>query len=181
MSMAALLSATASQLQTVLKLGIEECDVTEGGQPPASAGERFVAVSEGEWQSNSYESLDEYYGVTVTVSVRTERVPWDRRGQLMTTLDDKAGIMRLGEAVRAAVHSNYDLMNAANTLLGPDVNGFIEPLRLGGPGRLRPVQASWFQADAPTDGGTDACGLVLMIPFRQARRIQGIENQLLEF
>lgn len=180
MSMAALIQATVTHLRATLSLPAEQCDAAPGGRPPAMAGERFVAVSEGEWQSNSYESLDEYYGVEVTISARTEVFPWDRRGELLTSLAAKSGVPRLGEWVRAAVHSNYDLMNAANSLIGSNANGFMEPLRLSGPGRLRPVQPDWFQAETKS-ASPEGVGIVLVVPFQRARRIQGIENQLLEF
>lgn len=181
MSATALLLATRNHLRSSMSLPASECDVTEGGMPTPSAGERFVAVSEGEWRSNSFESLDEYFGVNVTVTVRTERLPWDRLGPgVVAELANRKGLVRLGEWVRAAVHSSYEILNAANDILGDEVNGFVEPLRLAGPGRIRAVGPDWFKAQADSDSPSVA-GVVLVVPFQRARRVQVIDNQATEF
>jgi hypothetical protein len=180
-SMAALLLATRDQLRSRIGLRPAECDVTEGGRPIASAGERFVAVSEGGWSSNSDESLDESFGVAVTVTVKCGRIPDDRLGPgLIAEMAAGKGLLRLAEWVRACVHSNYDILNAANALIGTGANGFVEPLRLAGPGRLRAVGPAWFSAAADADSDAPD-GLVLELRFHRARRVQGVENLLVEF
>ncbi len=178
MSMRALLMAVRDNLKTAPTTGLgytdANCAVTLDGQPFEMADEFFVAVSPDSWTNQYDEGLEEEFGVSITVSVRVPRVPADRIGKILMADGDGVykSITQLVETIRAHIHSNYVIMNAANTILTGAVNGFHRPLFLRDGGRPMKKPGSWFGS-----GNKDQfAGLAQTIRFGGATRTQTIES-----
>ncbi|WP_020474923.1 hypothetical protein [Zavarzinella formosa] len=165
-----LILATVEHLRSAagLSLSADVCDEQPDGQPPPNAGQVYYAVHEGAWTNTADESLDEYCGVCVTITLRAGYAPRDRIA--LALLRD---LRARRAAVRAAIHDNYDLMNLANTKLGPAVNGFVEPLRFRDAGRPQTKGPDWFYAEA---AGHPVAGVTVTLVFEKARRVQTLES-----
>lgn len=172
MSQAALITATVAFLRERLGLDADTCAESDEGKPLPMSGEVFYGVHDGPWTADNFECLREYFGVSVTVTVRAGQVPFDRTGPELLS-KAKAGITDRCLEVRAAMHSNYaDVMNKANVALGTLVNGFVEPLRFLDGGRRARRGPDWFAAT-----GQKAAGYSQTLTFGKAMRVQTIESQ----
>lgn len=183
MSRRSLMLATRDLIRSGLNYADRECDVTFDGQPPPRAGKVFVAIHRGGRRSTARDSIDELYELIVTITLRVNE-PYDRLG---TDLLEKAaqGMDDRGDALRAFLHMNYDVMNRANTLLitaanitkppqgSPNVYGFSEPLGFVSDDIPRLVAGNWFHAASEAV----EVGIVQNLTFGGARRLQPIEIQ----
>ena len=175
MSQEALNNAVKDRLQAHFDWDDTKCDVMEDGRPKPAAGELFVAISESPGQSLADDSLDEYYGVLVTVTQRVGFEPFDRLGPNVVN-QAKNGLLALGAAIKVVIHSDYVVMNKANdyieqTIVGnATVYGFSEPLRFKGPPKVEEKSGAWFHADPQSV----EVGLALSLNFARARRLQSI-------
>lgn len=173
MSMRALALGTRDYLRSVLSLDSTNSEVCIDGQPPAFAGEWFYAVHPGGWrhQSSGDDHPDEVYSLSVTLTTRGGRAPFDRWWTEILALAD-TGLLARAEAVRAKLHLNYSAMAEWNTNIageGVTVAGFVEPLRFESctaPQRRGP---SWFHGKGARDSGFS-----LTLSFGGARRIQDV-------
>lgn len=178
MSMPALLDATAAHIRAECGYDSKMCDVQPDGRPEPASGQVFVAVHDGEWTHGPVEeALDEYFGVRVTVSLRIAYVPQDRQGQ-ESVRKARTGIYARAEAIRAAVHMSYGLMDAANAIIGAAANGFVEPLRFVSSSGVRLESSSWWDAHEDDEPGDRSAGLVLELAFGRARRVQRFDGPM---
>lgn len=164
--------------QTVGRL----CGVHDGARPPNNAGQFYFAIDWAGGRGNDPDPQrhDVYHAVLVTLTARLNYAPRDRRGAVMTNLND---VYDLADLVTGpnVVHGNWDLIRYANELivgtqawadLDPGnrtatVNGFTEPLVLAGSyGPARPAQTGWLGLETPKDV------YVIEMRFERARRIQ---------
>ena len=164
MSMDLLLDAARDHVRSSLSLAPAECDRCPDGQPNPGSGERFVAISPGDIENSQINCLDERYSFDITVTVRTDAPPRDRKA------DGKVWV--LAEQVRAKVHMSYDL-TARVTQANADVK-FVEPPVFLGATYLGPQGPSWFWAEGQQD---DASGIAVRLRFGRARRVQYIDDQ----
>lgn len=178
MSMEALLFAVRNQLRAKLNYSPQVCEIMPDGKPSPGAGEKFVAVYFGyENDAGSHgESLDQYFGVNVTLSVRIAKAPIDRVGPDIIAV---AGTGLLAEArrIQAIIHMDpdgYAIVKAANVLIGPNFNGFIEPLQWTSTNYLGVQGAAWYRSKKGT-----ASGVAVTLAFGKARRVEKIGNQQL--
>lgn len=182
MSMRALLTAVRNRLRAAITdvppgLGYEtrQCEVGWDGQPPPMAGQVFVAVHPGSITSQSDQAMDEYYDLTVTLSMRLGQFPVDRWGERSLILSD-TGLYARAEAIRALLHMNYPVQDAANAIIGAQDNGFVETIRYLGMGALREQGPDWWWAESEQQ--TEApVGLSVEIRLGKARRVQVVEEQ----
>lgn len=173
MSYRALLLAVRDELRDRLELKPIECEITIDGQPIPSCGERFIAVSQADWSTQQTESLDEDYAIDVTVSMRLPRVPVDKEYKLI--VQAITGFADLASAVRAALHGDirgWAVVNRANATIGPNANGFCEPLRFRGGSRPQVRGGSWFWAKREP-----RAGVAQVLHFREARLVQDMTTQ----
>lgn len=173
MSLSALLQATRDHLRSKLDIAPKECDCQPDGQPQPMFGSRYIAVHPTAWTPGDTQidhGLDELFGVTCTITIRTPPVARDRlMGEKF--LKSLTGIEAAARAVAVAVHQNYDLMNDANAKIGGD-HKLIQPLFWDGtqvPSRME--TGSWVWSDNATEMDLIAA-LVLPVRFSNARRIQ---------
>jgi len=174
MSMNAIILGSVDFLRSSngLNLDTKECDEQPDGQPPPMAGQRYFAISEGDWSNSATESLDETYGVEVTITLRAGVVPVDRINVAL-----KQQLRIVAAQVRAKIHMNYNLMAAANAKLNASVeNVFVEPLRFRSAGKIQIREADWFWAHV-TDDTKAPSGVSITLVFGGARRVQTIESQ----
>lgn len=161
MSLDLLLDATRDHLRAALGLSAGECDVTPDGRPHPDAGQRFFAIHGGTASNSSNECLDERFGLTVTVTVRTGDRPADR------TRD--GGAKALAKKVKDAIHGSYDLLALAEAA---DENAgvqYVEPLRYESTGELDVKGPDWFWAEGDDEGAIT--GLAVAVKFGRGRRI----------
>lgn len=176
MSQRALLIAVRDHLKDeVVGLGLAgtQCEVQFDGQPPPMCGELFVAVHASDWSCSENESLEEVYGVNVTVTIRVAKVPLDRMGPNALVGPAGKSLDDWLEKIRVSLHSNYDVMSRANTAITTAANGFVEPLRFRGAGRPEPKAPDWFSSE---DSASVAVGLAQTLRFGDAKRVQTIES-----
>lgn len=187
MSMDALLWAVKARLQAALGLDDNSCDVTPDGQPPPFDGEWFFAVHAGGSRNASPQAhrVEEYFGLSVTVTRRSSYAPSDRHGPEVIA-KRKEGLLARARKAAAAVHGSYTVLNAANGLIDEDQgaaqDGFVEPLLLSGISRPGAQTAHWFWAEGGgghanqfTSGGGgygETAGWSVEVSFRDAMREQ---------
>ncbi|HEY1377295.1 MAG TPA: hypothetical protein VGF55_10900 [Gemmataceae bacterium] len=175
MSLLALLLAARDTLRSALVLTPAECEVTVGLKPPTGCGQSYLAVHPGGgWSNSANEALDERLGFRVTATLRIADAPYDRSGPSRLAAARQGLLARCGQVV-AALHSSYDLLNAANAMIGASFNGFVEPPRFrdAGTGEPREVGPDWFGGQPAADR---TAGLALTLTFRDARRVQAIPD-----
>lgn len=161
-----LLDAVRDTLRSALPLTARECDVCPDGQPNPDCGQRFVSVHSGSVQNTQTHCLDERYGFTVTVTVRTAAGPYDRKRD--------GGAWNLALRCRAALHMSYAAMALATaadaTFVATEPPVFLSGKYLGAKG------PDWFWADARGDG-RDPTGIAVELSFGKVRRITYIGEE----
>lgn len=169
MSLEAILIGTERHLQTVaLGWQSNEVGLMPTGQPPPSAGQRFLAVYPVSWTNlavSPIEGFEEVYGIGVCVTYRFGYAPGDRRGRELVVA--KSGLLRVGRLVMYAVHGNYVLMNLANAEIPATENNIGEPLAFKG-GTFSEKGPDWFEASA----GKEQAGYVMDLRFEGGKRLQ---------
>lgn len=171
-----LILATIEHLRSPLGLSLSasDCDEQPDGFPPPNAGQIYYAVDEYGWTNTADESLDEYCGVSVTITLRAGFAPKDRHAMAL-----RRDLRRRRADVRRVIHNNYDLMNLANRKLEEHfkhpVNGFVEPLRFRSAGKPEIRGPEWFSAEANPNASA-ICGVSCTLLFERARRVQVIDE-----
>lgn len=172
MSMPDLLNAVRDRIRSVLSYTNFECDVQPDGAPDPVSGQVYVSVHAGAIRNDDMESMDEYYEVLVTLTMKVGYLPVDAFGPQVIT-KATTGLYARAAAIRKTCHMDYTAMTAANTALGGSVNGFVEPLSYRGMGRPEVKGPAWFSAEDEND---PPAGLALEIRFDGARRKQTLES-----
>lgn len=173
----AYLQAVRDAIRTKYDLDVMHCEVTADGKAHPDAGEWYYAVWPGDLANSAQNCLDEQVSVNVTVTMRTGFTPPDRVG--VSAIVPAGGLIRRVKELRAFLHMNYDVLDAANVYLnaaaGAETAGFKVPLMFQNARYLGPKGPDWFWAD-PT--GEDAItGLAVQITLGRARRVQYIESE----
>lgn len=173
MSLSALLTAVRDHLRSELDIAEAECDCQLDGQPQPVFGSRYIAVHPTSWTPGDTRidhGLDELFGVTCTITSRVSATPRDRlMGNVF--LKELEGTEALARAVAAAVHQDYDLMNAANAKIGGG-DKLMQPLFWDGtqvPPRMETGSWVWSTNAAEMDL---IAAMVLPVRFSNARRMQ---------
>jgi hypothetical protein len=178
-------SSWAPRVPTVIPASLVNSfiDAMFDGQPPPGfggpPGSAFVAVHKGPRSNDCQNSLDERYGVKVTLTMRYSG-PFDRTGQ--TALDALGnGLEDIADNLRAFVHMNYlQIFAAANTYIQlaattaglSSVYGFCEPLMFQGDDEPSFKGSEWFHG-AP---GASECGVAMTLRFGNMRLLQPLAN-----
>ena len=170
--MPALVSAVVTQLKSALTLTDSTIISSFDGQPPPFSGQIFYVVHPGAVSGGSDLRLEESYGVDVTITQRIPYVPFDRIDDVF--YHQSTGIYAKADAVKAALHMSYTVMNAANVIIGNSVNGFEEPLKYQSISSPVVRGADWFFADGEANPPS---GVSLVVSFGGASRMQSIESQ----
>lgn len=183
MSQRALLLAVRDVLRQAAPSGLAlanaECEVMFDGQPPPACGERFVAVHPGRWSGEDIEGLSEVYDVSLTFTIRAAKVPRDRLGINLLVGPTGKSLDELLEAARALLHLDSwadQVITKANTTIGVNANGFVEPPRFRDGGQPEPKGPEWFCAESG-HGGDTPMAIVQTITLGGAKRVQRIESE----
>jgi len=171
LSLRCYLQAVRDAIRQEYDLDGNGCEVQPDGRPVPIAGQEFWAVHPGGAGNAGRSYLDERVDLLVTLTVRTGVPPQDRIG--VNVMLDENGALAKAEKLRAFLHSNYDVMAAANDLIGAAAAGFAEPLMFKRLTYLGPKGPDWFFADGTDDSTT---GVAFELAFGDARRVQGIET-----
>ncbi len=175
-----ILMATQQALHTAEQgYSLENCRVMADGYPPAGCGNLFVAIHQGVISSRMDNALDEYFNVTLTLTMRVS-VPVDRVGDslLAQRLAKNTGFNRKMNFLATFLHMNWEVIGIANNILvelfpqADIIHGFAEPLRYKNSEMPGFVGGEWF-ASAPE---AEDVGLKAEIRFEDARRLQAIEE-----
>lgn len=177
MSESVLLEAVRDQLRERCGYQEHQCDVELDEVTPAAVGDFYVAVMPGGFQPGERHNTgggcirDYVYSVAVSVMVRANRLPRDRKRKLF--LDNLDGIEMHERKIREALDWSEEVRARANKLLKCEVDGFIQPLRLASlEPRPRPVGSDVFGAR----GNDVQAGLARTTTFGGARLIQTVER-----
>lgn len=175
MSMEALLFAVRDRLRFKLEYAPEQCEIMADGRPVPGCGEKFIAVWPGYQRDNGSngQSLDQLFGVNVTVTVRMMRVAPDKIGPLILA-QANTGAYAETRRIQAVLHMDpdtYAVVHAANAIIGPNFNGFIEPLQWQETRYEGVKGAQWFRSRKEKQAG-----LALTLVFGRANRVEKIEN-----
>ncbi len=178
MSMNAIIAGVVKHLRSKSGLGLDDrmCDEQLDGQPPPNAGQLYYGVHSGSWNGSSQESgetLDEYYGVNVTITLRIGNVPTDRRG--VVAIRD---LRKKAAECRAMLHMSYATINYANAHeeITSANNGFIEPLVFQNALNEQFRGPDWFWAEG-MDNAEANVGVSITLSFGNARRVQVVAEQ----
>lgn len=177
MSAEAAASALRTHLRSSLALDASECDIEESGQPPATCGNRYVAIriSPVFPRDQPENAFAEVYLATITVTVRAGAVPADYHGtELLHT--GKPALFQLCRQIATEIHNNrYDIMGLMNELLDVNSQPFIEPLDWEGSSQdPEPVGPEWFGSSTEDESFTDRnpAGYKIDLRFGGLYRIQ---------
>ena len=154
---------------------IEQIEVGFDGRPLPAQAEVSVMIWPASWSNNYDEGIEEVIAVNITVSFKGGKTPTDRWGTELVT-KTLAGLEFVVEKIRARVHSNYSIMNTANTTINTELgmsNGFYRPLFLRDGGMPQQKGGSWWSASGKEQLG----GLSQTIRMGEAMRAQTIESQ----
>lgn len=166
--------------------GADQCDIMPEGHPRPATGDVFVAIHEGSETSTMDNALDDYFDFSLTLTMRTTNVSFDRIGDQMlaSKLARRAGpggapsFNARCEQLRAFLHMNWAVIGVANDYLvawaidGTTVYGFAEPARFRQREVPQLVGGEWFAADPEAED----TGLKSELRFEGARRLQPIAS-----
>lgn len=177
MSLPALLEEVRDYLREQNDYLPQECDVMPRGQPPPKSGQRYVAVHPEDWSPADQDinnALSETFSLAVTVTIRSPYVPEDRKaGKLW--LESLYGIDKILREIIATIVNGRQTIHVncnANSRMGSNAEGFLEPLRWQGcDPEPRTVGPDWFYST-----GTKDVGLTQTARFGGATRIQTFSN-----
>lgn len=197
MSMEALLLGVRDHLRTAVTadlfgeaLSDKNCDVQPDGRPDPSCGLVYVSIHPGPIRQTDANglSMDESYGVFITLTLRTGYVPQDRIGAHVVT-KPILGLMHRARVIRRKVSMNYTPLDYAGGAyastawtggreysIAATKNGFIEPLRFKTAGVPEPKGAEWFWAVDEGDGVPAPAGVAVTLTFDDARRVQRLDD-----
>ena len=174
MSLTALLPAVADAIRSAAGLDQRECNIQPDDQPPPGmTGTRYVAICGGYWNPGIpvNDGLTEEFGVNVTATIRLNAIPLDRRTNNLY-LEHLRAIEPLVRRIIVAVHLNWDIIHAADNVLGSTANPFTSPFTLQScDARPRMVGAEWFWED-PVTTKVPMAGLVMSASFGGCQRHQ---------
>ncbi len=192
MSLSAMLVAVRNELRTACNFSNAECDVQNDPMPYPTAGRRTIAVYPGDCRGgpHSDQGIHEWIGVNVGITFRMSGTPMDA---ITSELYLKAltGIEAISRKIMVAVHRNYTIMAAANTIIAtasdiaadPDhdppieaftTDKFIAPLEWRFTTPVPEVKTGdWFSTDNP-DAINRKHGLFVNVQFADAHRPQQI-------
>jgi hypothetical protein len=160
------LEAIVDDLQTHLSLGDENCDVMPDTQPKPLCGQVFVGVV-GAAITNpdpGMNILRQELAVTIALTTRLNISPIHRSKRRY--LEDSTSILSTAMKICKRLHGNYDLLDAAKTLLdASDVGGYYTGRLtfLNMPSNPTMVDHTWFYADE--DKNQNMRGLFIPISF----------------
>lgn len=149
----------------------KNCALTFDHKPHPRCGEVFVSVHSGSRNSMSDLALYEEIEICITLTMRWGQVPFDRLGDDLLCKEGTGMFDRLDE-LRAFAHLSYDVMNSCNAKLGPNVNGFITPVRYLGESPPTTVGPDHFHASPEST----ECGTMVTLRFGKPEQIQVIEE-----
>jgi hypothetical protein len=191
LSQRAMALAMRDRLRDVMNLDAAECGVRPPpGKPPASCGEKFIAIWENGISNDATESRDDRHALAITVTRRVTYAPGDREAE--EVIDEAVvGLEVFADQIASLVHgdfgnttgstdtnNNYAIMNAANdyiagVLPAALVNtsyGFTEPLRFLSATRTEEKNGDWFGGD-PAERDV---GRAITLYFGKARRVANL-------
>jgi hypothetical protein len=165
------------QASPTLGYGQANSGIMPDGRPPPPVGAVFLAIHEGDVSSESVENLDEYFAVSLTLTVRTTQVGRDQIGDriLLRKVANQIGFNARCDRLRKMMHNNWSAVSAANNwliqLVGSTpslIYGFCEPARYQGMSTPDFVTGDWFSASPDADD----VGIMSQLSFARARRLQ---------
>ncbi len=147
------------------------CEITLDGKPMPSSGEFFISVHDGGTSNGdcNFEVLDMISAIQITTTLRCARIPSDKIDSIIT-VDLQNGIIPISWRLAKYIHMNYEIMIAANKLIGEAENGYVEPLRFSSISPPRYESANWFGGGQRT--GVGDIGVVQTITFNTARNVK---------
>lgn len=175
----ALLEAVRDQIRSVLNIKDRQCEIEfDDDEIPAIVGDLYIIVMPGTIQpgprhDSSGGVMDRIFSVDVSVVIRATAKPADRRREIFNA--NLGSINARLQAVFDAIDFSYVTMNAANVIIQANESsseGFTEPLRFAGAGRIRPVPGETFKGG----GNEKVAGLIRRMSYGGARRIKTRTN-----
>lgn len=170
--MTALIEGVVEFLKSTAGMGLDakECAEQTDGQPPPSAGQRYIAIHDNGSNNDATETLDEQYALSVTITLRTPFAPRDREQTV------RREIRELAHKVKLALHGQDDPVGKANSYLASTVQQFCEPLRYLNTSEIQTKGPDWFFAES-TGMGDSKSGVAITVRFGKARLIEAINDE----
>lgn len=136
------------------------------GRPPPGMGELFISIHPGGFRGVSSEYLHCIHSINITINIKIEGSTDDKVG-LQNVVLPYRGIEEIAQLLVESIHDNYLILQMANSILGSNVNGFIEPLRFNNSSPPRIVGSDWFSTEK-----SNKSGIIQTLTFGDAVRIQ---------
>jgi hypothetical protein len=168
-----LLLAVRNRLRSQGPYTLQECEIEFDEMAPATVGNTYLAVMPAGWTPGPRHKTcggisDLLYSVEVVVIKRITHVPRDRSRDVY--FRNLRALTEDIDKVFTIIDFQYDLMNAANTLINTETGseeGFIEPLKFTS---ISP-KPQLVPAEVFAGTNEDRAGLKRSIVFGGARRI----------
>lgn len=151
----ALLLAVHAALLDYMQLAPHEIDIEADEMAPASIGDRYLAVIPGGYTTGQIHDAngstrEEIHSIDVAVVVRIPEYAKDRQREAF--LENARSMAPLIQGVRETIDFEYNVNQAANAILQRDYGiaageGFIEPLKVKGLGRIATVPGAFFDGN----------------------------------
>lgn len=167
--MTALLEGVVEFLKSTSGMGLSanECGEQAEGQPPPSAGQRYVAVHDNGSSNEATETLDELFALSVTITLRTPYAPKDREKTI------RHEIRELAHKVKLVLHGQAAPVILANGFMPSTHQDFCEPLRYLSTSEIQFKGPDWFYSEG-TNGGDTKSGVAITVRFGKARLVTDI-------
>ena len=149
MSLVALLVAARDRIRSELGIDGRECGIEIGPRPPQLFGRRYCTVYGAGWTPDPagelMHGIMEVYAIgctwTFMVEAPDDRIPEEGYIKEVTSIE------AYSRKVIVALHQNWDIINAANTVIG--THKIIEPLRWLGTDAVPTLRdAEWINSPA---------------------------------
>ena len=180
MSLAELMKATKSQLQTDLgtyfsiTLNDYYVDIMPDDRPKPTSGPWFVAIHGESWSPGNRDpnlAIEEVYGMGCTVTLRQSAIPRDEVGENLY-IEATTSLEKICRQIMVSVHLNAAIRTTANAAITGD-DKIVEYFRWSGTeAKPRIVSGDWFFSNRP-DVDT---GYVMRVDFERATRYQSLTN-----
>ena len=157
------------------------------GQPPPAFGQWYIGVSEATCQrgpSQSGDVRDQVFTLLIGVTFRSSVTPYDRLGWMTNNparndrsfgqngpnaAEFEQGIHAVADAIAGLIEEKYEVINAANTHLDSQWDGFVEPFHYVNIGSVTDKPSGWVFSDMKLRPGEIT---FLQITATGARRIR---------
>lgn len=177
MSIRALKLGVESRLRSALNANETTVGIQPNGQPPPAAGQHYVSIFGGGWQTvgNEPSGDDRAYSLSLCLTYKMAYAPQDRRGA-QAALAGQEYLDDLADQVTGYLLNDWTTMGLVNGFItgaGSSTNGFCEAFQSASCGPIEEKGPDWVWAEEAKHPPSVFC---YTLTLRGARRIRLLET-----